>query len=70
MKKQQSKATAGRRNFLRGSAAAGAGVALVATAPGAAVALSEDDGAKQSAGGKQGYRLTPHIARYYKTTAQ
>ena len=52
--KQQPHTT--RREFLRGTVAAGAGATLLATLPG----VAEE---------KTGYRLTPHIAAYYKTAA-
>ena len=65
MKKHQKQLhDAGRRDFLRGSAAAGAGAAIAATLPVASSAAEEQQSAKE----KQGYRLTDHIIAYYKTT--
>ena len=53
-----------RREFLRDSAVAGAGVTIAATLPGAAVAdATEAAPAKIS----DKYQLTPHISDYYKT---
>ncbi len=63
--KQQPHTT--RREFLRGTVAAGAGATLLATLPGVAEAATEIVAAKPEE--KTGYRLTPHIAAYYKTAA-
>jgi hypothetical protein len=55
-----------RRKFLRNTAAAGAGAALTAALPGVASSATEEasgDGPQR----QKGYRLTPHIAAYYKT---
>lgn len=66
MKKDQKQLDdAGRRSFLRGSAEAGAGAAVVAAVPG--IASAEDE--TQADDEKKGYRLTNHIIEYYKTTA-
>ncbi len=56
----------GRREFLRGSAKAGAGVAVAAAVPGA-VALASDETVTVDIEQK-GYRLTNHILEYYKST--
>lgn len=56
-----------RREFLRGTVAAGAGAALAAALPATAEAAPET--ASPAKEEKQGYRLTPHIAAYYKTAA-
>ena len=56
-----------RRAFLRTSAGAGAGVAAAAAFPGLATAADEDLPEQQN-NTQKGYRLTPHIAAYYKTT--
>lgn len=66
MKKEQKQLPdAGRRDFLRGSATAGAGVAVAAAVPG--IASAADD--LQVDDEKKGYRLTDHIIAYYKTAA-
>lgn len=56
-----------RRNFLRGSLVAGAGAAAAAVLPGAVIAA--EPAASDEAKEQKGYRLTPHILEYYKTTA-
>jgi len=66
MKKQETKRTS-RRKFLRDSAVAGAGAAMVASSPGSALTLTEtEQDEKQS----KGYRMTAHISAYYKTAAE
>ena len=56
-----------RREFLRGSAAAGVGVAAAALLPGEASAgAAEPEG---SASESRGYRLTEHVMAYYKSAA-
>jgi len=55
-----------RRKFLRNSASAGAGFAVAASLPG--LASSEvEEGVTSESTSQKGYRLTPHIAAYYKT---
>lgn len=57
-----------RREFLKG-ALVGSGTAVVAIASGGAVAAHEEKTENTAAAPKarpQGYRLTPHIAEYYK----
>ena len=67
MKKQELKQT-GRRNFLRSSAVAGAGAAIVAsTTPASALALTETEQAEEKS---KGYRVTEHVSAYYKTAAE
>lgn len=56
-----------RRRFIKGSLVTGVGVAAAAVAPGAVMA-SDDESSDQTKTQK-GYRLTPHILQYYKTTA-
>ncbi|MBU0656420.1 MAG: twin-arginine translocation signal domain-containing protein [Gammaproteobacteria bacterium] len=56
-----------RREFLRGTMAAGAGAALLAAAPGIAEATPATISPEPEE--KKAYRLTPHIAAYYKTAA-
>jgi hypothetical protein len=55
-----------RRKFLRHSATAGAGLAVAASLPGLASGEAEE-GVTNESSGQKGYRLTPHIAAYYKT---
>lgn len=55
-----------RRRFLRDSAAIGAGVAVAASLPGL-VSAEEPAEPAHEADSQKGYRLTPHIAAYYKT---
>jgi len=64
MKKQESKQSS-RREFLRNSAVAGAGAAIVASSP--AIALTESEQIEEKS---RGYRVTEHIAAYYKTAAE
>ena len=66
MKKQEMKQT-GRRKFLRSSAAAGAGAAIVASTPASALALTETEQAEKKS---KGYRVTEHVSAYYKTAAE
>ena len=58
----------GRRKFLSGSAILGASAVAVAIAPNAAVAASKHE-AKPENKKEEGYRLTKHIADYYKSAA-
>ena len=58
-------ADSSRRKFLRGTASAGAGVAVVAAVPGV-VAATDVEVKDKSA---KGYRLTQHILDYYKSAA-
>ena len=65
MKKHQKQLhDAGRRDFLRDSAAAGAGAAIAATLP----VTGSIAGELQPEKVQEGYRLTDHIIAYYKTT--
>jgi hypothetical protein len=65
MKQDRKQADPGRRDFLRGSVAAGASATIVAAVPGTALATTgEDTPAKP----KENYRITRHIADYYKST--
>ncbi|MCG8041960.1 MAG: hypothetical protein AB2729_05340 [Candidatus Thiodiazotropha taylori] len=56
-----------RRAFLRGTAGAGVGVAALAALPGL-TAASVEEASEEKSESQKGYRLTPHIAAYYKTT--
>ncbi|MBT3048852.1 MAG: hypothetical protein AB2728_15150 [Candidatus Thiodiazotropha sp.] len=57
-----------RRAFLRGSATAGVGAAVAVSLPGLTTASIEDEASAEAPKAKKGYRLTPHIAAYYKST--
>lgn len=59
----------GRRDFLKRAAVAG-GAATVAVAGGSAVADMAPETVRERAPGQQpqGYRLTPHIEAYYRST--
>lgn len=60
-----------RRTFLTGGAIIGASAAAVAIAPNVAVAASDvqkDEAGKENKK-DEGYRLTQHIADYYKSAA-
>ena len=68
MSKQKQPADEGRRQFLCGSAVAGAGAVIAAGIPATAVAET----AVQEADAKpaeEGYRLTQHVLDYYKSAA-
>lgn len=56
-----------RREFLRVTAATGAGLAVSAALPGLA-STAPDETPSTDSNTQKGYRLTPHIAAYYKTT--
>jgi len=63
-----------RRDFLRGSVAAATatGVAVTVAAGNSAASVSESalaTGSKSEPDKKEGYRLTKHIADYYKSAA-
>jgi len=57
-----------RRDFLRGSIAAATGIAASAAA-GTSLAAVADTGVGVEPAKKEGYRLTKHIADYYKSAA-
>ena len=67
MSKDKQSADKGRRNFMRGSAIAGAGAVIAAGCPAAAVASASV--ADVEATPEEGYRLTQHIKDYYKSAA-
>ncbi len=64
MKKLTKNPDSSRRDFLRGSVAAGAGASIVATVPGAALAAQAEQEPDRPV---ENYRLTRHIADYYKS---
>jgi hypothetical protein len=67
MKKPTQKWSRARRDFLRDAATTGGMAAVAAMAPGSVVAQEEEPQVQADNKGK-GYRLTPHILEYYKTT--
>lgn len=56
-----------RRQFLKSTAVASAGAAVLVALPGEGVADDRTAGGETKA--DQGYRLTPHILAYYKSAA-
>ena len=58
-----------RREFIRGSLAAGIGAATVMAAPGVAVASAGTGDKERPESTQQGYRLSRHILEYYRTAA-
>jgi secreted PhoX family phosphatase len=56
-----------RRHFLRGAVTASVGAVAVAVAPVSVAKPMADE--KPNSTTKKGYRLTSHIAQYYKTAA-
>ena len=58
-----------RRKFLRGSIAAATGVAAVSTIAGTTLASIDETEPGAEADKEEGYRLTKHIADYYKSAA-
>ena len=61
-----------RRDFLRGSVAAATGVAVTVATGNSAASVTETavaTGSKPEPDKKEGYRLTKHIADYYKSAA-
>lgn len=67
MKKKIRKPDNSRREFIKSSAIAGAGLAAGAALPGAAMASVSDDGPEKKK--QQGYQLTQHVIDYYKSAA-
>ena len=57
-----------RRDFLRGSLAAATGVAVIAATGKSTASITEEADSVKPAK-KEGYRLTKHIADYYKSAA-
>ncbi len=57
-----------RRRILAGASLAGAGVVAAQFLPGTEAAAPEAVAAATPADTAAGYRLTPHIRRYYETT--
>ena len=67
--KRNDEVSTSRRGFLRSSVGLGAGAAAAALASGTAVAATVEEKVEEQASADQGYRLTQHIADYYKTAA-
>lgn len=65
MTRRSKEESAGRRDFLKGVAAAGGAAAAVA-AGGAVAAPDSEPTAAPEVRGTKGYRVTPHIAEYYE----
>ncbi|HEY5733426.1 MAG TPA: twin-arginine translocation signal domain-containing protein [Gammaproteobacteria bacterium] len=69
MKDKKQETMKGRRDFLRGGAIAGAGVAVASSIPSVALAANgEAEVAEKQA--EKGYRLTRHVLDYYKSAAE
>ena len=58
-----------RRRFLKGSLAAAGGAAAASTVAGTALAGMADTNTAAEVDEEEGYRLTKHIADYYKSAA-
>lgn len=67
MKKDRQKLDISKREFIKKSAFAGAGVVATAAVSGEAVATVSEE-TKQT-GQSKGYRLTAHVLDYYKSVA-
>ncbi|HVL57972.1 MAG TPA: twin-arginine translocation signal domain-containing protein [Burkholderiaceae bacterium] len=63
---KQKQAKAGRRGFLLGTGAAGAAGAIALASGGASRALPTQSA--ESSQKKDGYQLTEHVRKYYRTT--
>jgi TctA family transporter len=68
MKQNDKQTSQSRRTFLRGTVLTSAGAAVATAVPGIAAASVAEAGSEAD-GKKKGYRLTRHIADYYKTAA-
>lgn len=68
MSEKEQPADSQRRDFLRGSIAAATGIAATAAA-GTSIAAVADTDVGVEPEKKEGYRLTMHIADYYKSAA-
>lgn len=69
MPKQNHETSESRRRFLRASLATGAGAAAVAVTTGEVAASTADSASADSQAKDKGYRLTQHVADYYRTAA-
>ena len=68
MSKQSRQVDKRRRKLLTGTVAAAGGIAVTAMTGQSVAAIAEADVGTQ-AGDEEGYRLTQHIADYYKSAA-
>lgn len=68
MSRDERETNSGRRAFIKGSMVAGAGAAVVATAP-AVAAVTEVPEKQETASKDDGYKLSAHILKYYQTAA-
>lgn len=66
MSDRQDKRGRTRREFLKGATVAGGGLMAGVALPGAAMAATETE-SPEADSPQQGYRVTEHIASYYKT---
>jgi hypothetical protein len=57
-----------RRNFLLGTAIAGAGAVAAVVAGGSATEILETASVDSKLDKPKGYHVTPHISQYYETT--
>lgn len=67
MKKDRQKLDSSKRDFIKKSAFAGAGVVATAVVSGEAVATVSEE--TEQTGKNKGYRLTAHVLEYYKSAA-
>ncbi len=67
VKEDRQKIDTSKRDFMKKSALAGAGVVATATVSGEAVAAVTDDDSQTRQ--DRGYQLTSHVLEYYKTAA-
>ncbi len=67
MKKDRQKLDTGKRDFMKKSALAGAGVVATAVVGGEAAAAAADDDVQVKQ--NKGYQMTPHVLEYYKSAA-
>lgn len=68
MSRDKRETDSSRRAFIKGTMVAGAGAAVVATAP-AVAAVPEVEEVKDTASMDDGYKLSAHILKYYQTAA-
>lgn len=66
MSERRKVADSGRRKFLKGVAVAGGAAAVTAGARAAVETETAAAPAQSQASGSRGYRVTPHIAKYYE----
>ena len=66
MKRDVKQVDAGRRKFINGAAAAGLGSFAAASPPMSTLAAPLQESGQENEG--KGYRLSPHVLDYYKST--